>query len=44
MQKDLEKCYCMLEEALDEDSDGNLKEAFELYKNVVDFYLKIVFF
>ena len=32
----------MLEEALDEDSVGNIKEAFELYKNVVDFYLKIV--
>ena len=32
----------MLSEALDEDTDEKLSEAFDLYTETVDFYLKIV--
>jgi hypothetical protein len=40
--KDIENALTMIREALDEDSDGNLEEAFELYTNAVEIYLKIV--
>ncbi|CAF0761328.1 unnamed protein product [Brachionus calyciflorus] len=41
IQKDLEKCLCILKEALDADSDGNSNEAFDLYTSSVEFFLKI---
>lgn len=40
--KDIENALTMIREALDEDSDGNVEDAFELYTNVVEIYLKIV--
>ena len=40
--KDIENALTMIREALDEDSEGNLEEAFELYTNAVEIYLKIV--
>ena len=42
LEKDIDKGSCMIGEALDEDADGNLEEALELYTNSVEFYLKIV--
>jgi hypothetical protein len=32
----------MISEALDEDMDGNLEEAIDLYTTAVEFYLQIV--
>lgn len=44
VRKDIENALCMVREALDEDSEGHLQNAFELYKCAVEVYIKIVGF
>jgi calpain-7 len=40
-EKDLEKVFYILSEALDEDTNSNLDEALELYTSAIEFFIKI---
>ena len=41
-QREIEKGLCLISEGIDEDSEGNLEDAYELYTNAVEVFLKIV--